>query len=91
MSALLERVREIRAALEAGDPVRAAQLMEAARITDPASAQGLDASGAAELKAAVDGVLVLALQQREGQIEKLTAGNTALRAAAVYQPRGRSR
>jgi hypothetical protein len=91
VSALLERVREIRAALEAGDPVRAAQLMEAARLTDPANAQGLDAKGAAELKAAVDEVLALALQQREKQMEKLSAGNTALRAAAVYQSGGRSR
>ena len=91
MSALLERVREIRAALEAGDPVRAAQLMEAARLTDPAAAKGLDAKGAAELKAAVDEVLALALQQREQQAAKLTAGNTALRATALYQPRGRSR
>ena len=89
MSALLEKVREIRAALEAGDPVRAAQLMETAKLADPVSAQGLDAKGAAELKAAVDGVLALVLQQRERQIEKLTAGNTALRAVGVYQQRGR--
>jgi hypothetical protein len=87
---LLERVREIRAALEAGDPVRAAQLMEAARLADPANAQGLDAKGAAALKAAVDEVLALALRLRERQFEKLAAGNTALRAAAVYQARGRS-
>jgi hypothetical protein len=89
VSALLEKVREIRAALEAGDPVRAAQLMEAAKITDPASAKGLDAKSAAELKAAVDEVLALALQQRESQIGKLSAGNKALRATALYRPRGR--
>ena len=91
MSALLERVREIRAALAAGEPVRAAALMEAARIADPASAQGLDAEAAAELKTVVDGVLALVLQQRENQIEKLSAGNTALRAAAIYHGRGSSR
>jgi hypothetical protein len=91
VSTLLERVREIRAALEAGDPVRAAQLMEAARLTDPESAKGLDAKGAAQLKAAVDEVLALALREREGQVGKLAAGNNALRAAAVYQPRGKSR
>jgi hypothetical protein len=89
VSALFEKVREIRAALEAGDPVRAAALMEASKITDPAVAQGLGAKGAAELKGAVDEVLALALQQRERQMDKLSTGNKALRATALYQPRGR--
>ena len=89
MTTLLEKVAAIRSALEAGDPVVAARLMDEARITDPASAAGLDAKGAAALKAAVDEVLALVLAQREQQIDKLAAGNTALRAAAVYQPRQR--
>jgi hypothetical protein len=91
VSLLLERVREIRAALEAGDPVGAARLVEECKLADPRSAEGLAPAEVAPLKAAVDEALQLVLQQREEQIARLAAGNAALKAGAAYGSARRAR